>query len=209
MPRALLAGETRIRIARQHWYVFLPPLAVSLLVLVVVGLIDAVSPGDVGGHSLGLPKEVIALVAVLFVAAVLSLRYLRWRYTTFTLTDRRVLVNRGVLSRFSKSIALDRVQDVRVTQGPLARLFRAGTVEIESAGREGTEMLRHIRDPVGFSDALQLQAQGLRTGQATVAWAPAVAPPGAPPAGYAPPGAGPGYAPPPPGYTPPSGGVTG
>ncbi|HEY6378089.1 MAG TPA: PH domain-containing protein [Candidatus Dormibacteraeota bacterium] len=209
MARALLAGETAIRTARQHWYVFLPPLAVSLLVLGVAGSIVAVSPGDVGGHSLNLPKEVIALVAVLFVAAVLTLRYLRWRYTTFTLTDRRVVVSRGVLSRFTKSIALDRVQDVRVTQGLLARVFQAGTVEIESAGRDGADMLRHILDPVGFSDALQLQAQGMRTGQATVAWAPVAGPPGAPPAGYAPPGAGPGYTPPPPGYNPPSGGLTG
>ena len=214
MPRALLQGETEIRTVRQHWYVFLPHLALSVLVLVVVGLIVAVSPGDVGGHSLSVAKQTIVLVAVLFVAVLLTLRYLRWRYTTFTLTDRRVIVSRGVLSRFSESIALDRVQDVRVRQGLVARIFKAGTVEIESAGRDGREVIRHVSDPVGFSDALQLQAQALRTGQmGGLGWAPAASAADPPPAGstpsgaslpgYSPPGAGSDYVPPPPGYNPP------
>lgn len=215
MPRALLQGETEIRTVRQHWYVFLPLLTLSVLVLVLVGVIIAVSPGDVGGHSLGTAKVAIVLIAVLFVAVLLTLRYLRWRYTTFTLTDRRVLVSRGVLSRFSESIALDRIQDVRVRQGLVARVFKAGSVEIESAGRDGREMLRHVSDPVSFSDALQLQAQALRTGQTGASgWAPGAGAAGSPPSGYtpsgtaalpgySPPGAGPDYVPPPPGYNPP------
>jgi uncharacterized membrane protein YdbT with pleckstrin-like domain len=205
MSRVLVSGETELRTVRQHWYVFLPSLAVSLLILIVIGLLIGVSPGDVAGRSLRVTKEAAGLAAALFVAAVLTLRYLRWRYTTYTLTDRRVLVSRGVLSRFTESIALDRVQDVRVRQGLLARVFKAGSVEIESAGRDGHEVLRHVRDPVGFSDALQLQAQGLRTGQpGMTAWSPAVAPPPTSFSGYTPPGGAAGYVPPPPGYNPPN-----
>lgn len=210
MAKQLLAGEQEIQTTRQHWSVFVPALAAGLGVVVVTFVILKVLPADIGGHSLHSIKVVVGLAVALVVAVVLTLRYLRWRFTTYTITNHRVLVSRGVLSRYMESIALDRIQDVSVNQGLVARVFKAGNVEIESAGRDGSEKLRHINDPVGFSNTLQASAQALRTGQPYMpGQAGAASAPGglSGQQGYVPP-TGPGYTPPPPGYNPPGqGGV--
>jgi uncharacterized membrane protein YdbT with pleckstrin-like domain len=202
----LLANEREIRLARQHWAVFLPTVLVLLAVAVITAVILIVLPGSVSGHDIGTVKAVIGLVIGLFVVGAFLLRYLRWRYTTYVLTDKRILLSRGILSRYTESITLDRIQDTAITQSLIGRMFKAGTVEIESAGRDGSEELALIMDPVGFSNTLQAAVEAHRTGQpmpGTGAPPPAMAPPGGGSyQGYVPPGgAGSG---PPPGYGPPS-----
>lgn len=208
----LLDNEREIRLARQHWAIFVPTLLVLLLVVVAATVILILIPGTVSDRSTGTVKTVIGLVIGLFVVAAFLLRYLRWRFTTYVLTDKRILLSKGILSRYTESITLDRIQDTATSQSLIGRVFKAGTVEIESAGRDGTERLTLIHDPVGFSNTLQQAVEAHRTGQP-------VLPPGAPPGPGQPPGGGAyqGYVPPggagsgpPPGYGPPprsSGGV--
>ena len=181
--KQLLQGEEVVRVARQHWSVFVPQVAVTVVALAVLGIIVAVLPGTVGDRSLHDIKLLLVLIGLLVAAVGLTFRWARWRYTTFTLTNRRVVVSRGVLSRYMESITLDRIQDVRVTQGFGARLVHSGDVEIESAGRDGSAVLHVIYDPVGFSNDLQHAAELHRTGQP---WS-------APGSAFTP---GPGYSPP-------------
>ena len=140
----LLANEREIRLARQHWAVFLPTVLVLLAVAVVTAVILVLLPRSVSGHDIGTVKAVIGLVIGLFVVGAFLLRYLRWRYTTYVLTDKRILLSRGILSRYTESITLDRIQDTAISQSLIGRMFKAGTVEIESAGRDGTEMLHRV-----------------------------------------------------------------
>lgn len=212
--KQMLPGEETLRTTRQHWSVFVPAVAVVIVVLVVLGALLKVLPSDIGGRSLHNVKLALLLAAILVVTIAGSLRFMRWRYTTFTLTNKRVLVSRGVLSRYLESIALDRIQDVSVSQGLLERIFKAGNVEIESAGRDGAEILRLIADPLGFSNDLQQATEMHRMAGLGMAPTPgqvggAAGGGGYPQAGYAPPGGTPpAYQPPAPGYTPPrSGGV--
>ena len=203
MPR-LLDNEHELRVARQHWAVFLPTVLVLLGVLIVTIVILVLFPGSVSGHSTGSIKGGVGLVIGLFVVAVFLLRYLRWRYTTYVLTDRRVLLSRGILSRYTESITQDRIQDTATRQNVFGRIFKAGTVEIESAGRDGSERLRMIMDPVGFCNTLQAAVDAHRSGQPMVPQGSPAAPvpPGAATyQGYVPPG-GSGSGPPP-GYGPP------
>jgi len=204
VAKHLLAGEEEVRTTRQHWVVFVPVTALAVVVVGVGALILKLLPATARGHSLHTVKVSIAIALAVVMGGVLLVRWLRWRFTTFVLTNHRIVVSRGVLSRHVESIALDRVQDTSVDQGLLARVFRAGNVEIESAGRDGSEVLRTIHDPVGFSNSLQYAVEARRTGQpysGSMAGAPQP-PMGAPPQGYAPPAGGPGSGPPP-GYGPP------
>ena len=192
--RKLLQDEREIRVARQHWSVFISVVGGCLLVVAVIAGLGRVLPSHVSSVSIDSAKTFVLVLAIAGAAAVLTTRWLRWRYTTFTLTDRRVMVGTGVLSRHTESIALDRVQDTAVRQSLLARIFRAGDVEIESAGRDGTEVLARIHDPQGFSNDLLNAVEAHRTGRPYLA---GEAPPGGPvPQGYTPPGTA-GYGPPP------------
>lgn len=203
MPK-LLDNEREIRIARQHWAVFVPTVLILIAVAAVTAVLLLVIPTTVSGHDIGAIKAIIGLIIGLFIVAAFLLRYLRWRYTTYILTDRRILLSKGILSRHTESINLDRIQDTATTQSFIGRIFKAGTVEIESAGRDGAEKLALIMDPVGFSNTLQSAVEAHRMGQPVLppSGAPAAgAPSGGPYQGYVPPGgAGSG---PPPGYGPP------
>jgi membrane protein YdbS with pleckstrin-like domain len=199
MVRKLLQDEREIRVARQHWSVFIPTAAGSLVVVGVLAALVAVLPTHVSSVAIGGAKTLVLVLGIAVAAIVLTVHWLRWRYTTFTLTDRRVMVGTGVLSRHTESIALDRVQDTAVRQSLLARVFRAGDVEIESAGRDGTEVLARIHDPQGFSNDLLNAVEAHRMGRPyPTGDAPS---PGPAPQGYEPPGAA-GYGPPM-GYGPP------
>lgn len=201
----LLPGEELLRVARQHWAVFLPTL-LACVAAVVVGLLLVIHvlPTTVAGRSLNDVRLAVGLAIVLSATVVLSLRWLRWHFTTYILTSRRVVVSQGMLSRYTESIALDRIEDTAVRQGVFGRLGRAGDVEIESAGREGGELLHLIGDPVGFANELQAAVEAHRTGRHPAA--PWQAGGTALPEGYTPPGGGrsaQGFGPPA-GYEPPA-----
>jgi membrane protein YdbS with pleckstrin-like domain len=197
--RKLLQDEREIRVARQHWSIFIPVVGGCLLMVGVLAGLAVVGPSHVSGLPLDSAKTFVVALGLAGAALTLTVRWLRWHYTTFTLTDRRVVVGAGVLSRHTESIALDRVQDTAVRQSLVARIFRAGDVEIESAGRDGSEVLANIHDPQGFSNDLLNAVEAHRTGRP---YGGDDEPTGAPaPQGYAPPGAA-GYGPPP-GYRPP------
>ena len=183
MPQ-LMPGEHPIRVTRQHWTIFIPIGLVSAGALIVGLVLLAIAPSSVSGHDLGEVKLLIGLALVLVVGATVLVRWVQWRCLTYSLTDHRIVVRRGILSRFTESIALDRVQDSGVRQRLLARLLKFGDVEIESAGADGTEVLRHIADPVGFSNDLLVAIEARRLGQPV----PGVGDVGGAGGSYAPPG---------------------
>jgi uncharacterized membrane protein YdbT with pleckstrin-like domain len=84
----------------------------------------------------------------------LDIQYVRWRSETYTVTDQRVILRRGVLGRFTKSIALNRVQDITTSQGMFARMFGYGTIEVESAGKDGAEVLTFVPQAGEFRNAI-------------------------------------------------------
>ena len=186
MPQ-LMPGEHPIRVTRQHWTVFIPLGMVCAGALLVGIVLLAITPSHISGHDIGQVKLLIGLALALVVGATALVRYVQWRCLSYTLTNFRIVVSRGILSRYTESIALDRIQDSGVRQRLLARMLAFGDVEIESAGRDGSEVLHHIADPAGFSNDLLLAIESRRTGQ------PLAAPAGRPDldpgdGSYAPPG---------------------
>jgi uncharacterized membrane protein YdbT with pleckstrin-like domain len=154
-----MPDEEVLVVTRQHWSIVAP----ALVAITVVGVAAVVGvllvPRHVGGVDVGgaraVAATVIAVVAVVLVAA----RYLRWRFTRYVLTTRRILLERGVLSRDVESIALDRIQNTIIHRPLGDRIIGAGNIEIESAGRDGTEQLVRVPRSEQFYARL-LQAMG-------------------------------------------------
>jgi uncharacterized membrane protein YdbT with pleckstrin-like domain len=144
MATHLLEGETEIAVEREHVLVVLPTvIGVAACTVVLLFLLQLI-PRHLLGHDIIGARVVVDVVVAVLVAGWLLVRVLRWRLRTYTLTTHRIILSRGVLSRVTESIGLDRVQDT-VMRRPLAdRLIRAGNIEIESAGRDGVEVLRLI-----------------------------------------------------------------
>ena len=164
MPQ-MMPGERPIRTTRQHWTVFIGAGLASLVALAVGIVLLVVTPGSFRGHSLHDIKLFIGLALGVVVVAIALVRWVQWRSTSYTLTSHRIISRRGVLSRYTESIALDRIQDSCVRQRLVGRVFGFGDLELESAGRDGAEVLHHVADPAGFSGDLLLAIEARHTGQ--------------------------------------------
>ena len=133
--------EKVIRNLRQHWRRVAGPV---VLAPIVVGL------ASYGWFSLpdNSARKVlrwIILAAALVILVWWSLRpFLVWLTTRYVITDRRVLMRQGVLSRNGRDVPMSRVNDVSFSHTVVERLFGSGTLVIESAGERGQVTLTDV-----------------------------------------------------------------
>ncbi|MGZ4447247.1 MAG: PH domain-containing protein [Nocardioides sp.] len=137
-PKKLLSDdETVVLETHPHWKKLVLPVAELLAVLALAGFLVAVVDGT-------LARQVIVGLAVLLAVGLTLVPFLRWRSTLFVLTDKRVVVRSGVLSRTGRDIPLTRVNDVTFHHDLLERLLGCGTLVVESAGERGQVQLTDV-----------------------------------------------------------------
>jgi membrane protein YdbS with pleckstrin-like domain len=141
-PTRLLApGEEVYLDSLPNWsYLFWPAV---LTVLVLAGCVAVVvlwgsAPIWVGWVLLG-----IGLCAVAYFGA----RYVVYRTTSFVVTSQRIVYRTGAVRRTGREIPIGRVQDVTYHQTVVERIVRAGSLTVESAGRQGRDPFPDISRP--------------------------------------------------------------
>ena len=73
----------------------------------------------------------------------------------YTLTDSKIEIDQGLISRTTRNIPLRNIQDVSVTTTIPQRLLRFGNVVIDNASEAGgTTVLRNIPDPRRHADLI-------------------------------------------------------
>ena len=84
------------------------------------------------------------LCLILSLAGVGLIIFLVWwiktRGTELTVTNERVSLRKGILSRFTNDVYLTDVRNVQIYQSFGQRIFGVGSVAISSAGNEGIEI---------------------------------------------------------------------
>mgnify|MGYP001792861872 CR=1 FL=1 len=153
----LLPGERVLASARRHWVVLVRPILTVILGAVIAAVVAAFLPLN------GELRLFVLLGVVLLAVIVLNLYFWRWRSQQYILTDQRVVLNEGLISRFSRSILLDRIQDLTTYQGLWGRAWGFGDIELESAGREGGEWLHMVPRPQQLRNAIVAQMEARRT----------------------------------------------
>jgi uncharacterized membrane protein YdbT with pleckstrin-like domain len=93
---------------------------------VVAGIVTAIAEGSVDVAT------VIIVVMVVFGLMVL-VGFIRRLSTTYTITNRRLTIESGVLSRDLHQTRLARVQNVNLRQNVLERILRVGDVDFDTA----------------------------------------------------------------------------
>src|SRR5215813_2265504 len=137
----LTEGEHVVLRLHQHWKTVLRPtliLAATVVALLVLLLfVTAIRDSAPGRIALG----VAALGVVLtWVARPL----LRWWTTSYELTNRRLRLRAGILTRTGRDFPLSKISDVSYAQGLLDRLLGCGRLIVESPGERGQLVLTEI-----------------------------------------------------------------
>jgi uncharacterized membrane protein YdbT with pleckstrin-like domain len=103
----------------------------GLLVSLLAGVVAGVA-GRIIDHHVQ-TAWVIAAVVVVFVAAAAT-GQLRRIATTYSITDRRLTIETGLLSRDLHQTRLERIQNVNARQSMFERALGIGTVDFDTAG---------------------------------------------------------------------------
>lgn len=138
--KILLDDEEVEAETRTHMKVLFVPFLIGLALMLIGGyFVGAV--GDSGG---GTPRLVgLVVLGVLFVWGTL-LPFLRWLTWTYTLTNRRLIEQKGILTRSGRIIPLARINDVAYEKGVVDRMLRCGTLIIHDASQQSGLQLRDI-----------------------------------------------------------------
>ena len=133
-------GETVVYEGRLHWIVYLTP-----MIILGVGIGVAAS----GLYAGGLALLVIGLFSLL-------VAWVRAVSSEFAVTNRRVVIKIGWLSRRTIELNMSKVESVQVDQDIFARLLNYGTITVIGTG--GTkEPFALIDAPLSFRHAVQEQ----------------------------------------------------
>ena len=124
-----------------HAKTLIRPLAVAVLVVAAALVAEVLIPY---GTAATLARLAVAVVAILFLMLWLMVPVLRWRTTVFELTNRRLRMRDGIITRHGRDIPLVRINDVSFEKGLLDRLLGSGRLVVESAGEHGQIVLTDI-----------------------------------------------------------------
>jgi uncharacterized membrane protein YdbT with pleckstrin-like domain len=104
-----------------------------------------------------LPPWALAIPVVIFLWP--GVRALRRRLTCTVISGDRLRYETGVTSKTTRNIQLSKVQDVRVDQHLLQRLWNVGNLSIETAGETSRLTIPNVDDPQSLADEIMNRVQ--------------------------------------------------
>jgi uncharacterized membrane protein YdbT with pleckstrin-like domain len=136
----------------------------ALLAFYLGGLVLALVIGAAVGFGASVPVGVLCGVVVTVV--VLIVGFVRRIGTTYMVSNQRLYIRRGILSKRVQQTRIDRVQNVNTDQSILQRVLRFGTVDFDTAGTDGSDFrfigIGNPDDVVAAVDTAQREAAASR-----------------------------------------------
>ena len=145
--KQLLPGENLIVLARQHPLVLFKPVLINAIALALLIGLSVYSEQTWFLALYGIP-----LIYLIW-------RFLSWHRKEYILTDRRVVLQEGVLSVSSFDASLDKINNVYHNQSFLGRLLNYGDVGLETASEVGTTTFELLSQPVNFKNSIVRQRE--------------------------------------------------
>jgi uncharacterized membrane protein YdbT with pleckstrin-like domain len=161
----LSSGETVVYETRLHWMVMCAPcIAASVVGVLGLGLlVRAVSTMSDKSSNSGTIAGVGVLLLVV-AASMVAVAFWKRSATEMAVTNRRVLVKVGIVTRRSIEIMLSKIESIRVDQSLMGRMFNFGTIVLRGTG--GTpEPFEKIAHPMEFRRQVQEQIDKLPEGR--------------------------------------------
>jgi uncharacterized membrane protein YdbT with pleckstrin-like domain len=127
-------GEHVIYEGHPSWRALFGFYFLGLIVAAGVGVIAAIAASTALGAAIGVGVFVLVLVV----------GYLRRITTRYLITNRRLQIRRGLLSKNIEETRVDRVVDVTVRQSVWARVLAIGSVDFDNASAQQGDLFRFV-----------------------------------------------------------------
>jgi hypothetical protein len=146
----IVRGKRRAELFRAIWQ----PVLIAIFML-IVGLALLLVPTAL--PSVALTALIIAIFPLINTVRV----YLDWYNERYAITNRRVMLIKGIINKHVSDSALEKVNDVVLVQSVVGRLLGYGDVEIITGSDIGVNLFQRITRPVNFKREMLNQKESL------------------------------------------------
>lgn len=138
--KLMIDGESIVVTTRTHIKVLFVPFLILLVVAGGAGYLAATF-WDKAGHTVSWVFIAVALVLIIWRSVLPFISWLSW---TYTVTNKRLVEQRGILTRSGRVIPLNRINDVAFEKNLNDRILGCGTLIIHDASDQAGLELRDI-----------------------------------------------------------------
>lgn len=140
-PENVLAKDEHVVLHRHpHWGRLTIPALVLIIASAAAAFVAAyVNTLNWEQTAKNIVFAVIAAIWLILIGWLTVWPFLNWWTTHFVITDRRVMYRHGLITRSGIDIPLARINSVEFRHGLFDRIFRTGTLIIESASQDPFE----------------------------------------------------------------------
>jgi len=139
--KLLTEGEREVLSIRTHVKVLTGSAMVLIVTCAATGFLLAVSRNT---SVVGPLRILIGVLAVAVFVFLVLLPFGKWLAHTYTITNRRLVEQRGILTRTGRVIPWNRVNDIAFEKSLLDRIFGCGTLIIHDASEQSGLRLRDV-----------------------------------------------------------------
>ncbi|MDD3984629.1 MAG: PH domain-containing protein [Methanobacterium sp.] len=100
----------------------------------------------------------ILIVALLFLSILWS--FLSWKSTCYILTDKRVIIKSGIISKKNIYMHYNKIQDIIVSQGIVQRITSSGDIQIYGGHDRTTLFLKNTQKPKEIENRINQKIAG-------------------------------------------------
>jgi uncharacterized membrane protein YdbT with pleckstrin-like domain len=148
----LEAGEHIIFQGHPSWRsilgFYLKGLALVVVAAAVAGVATRVADDEVD-------TGLVTLVAIALLVVVLIAGYVKRMFTTYTITNHRLHIRRGIIARAVQQTLINRVQNVNTHQSVIQRMLQIGNVNFDTAAGDDYDFeFAGVADPGEVVDSV-------------------------------------------------------
>ena len=114
---------------------------------------------------------IVVLVFAVVTALTILVGFVRRMFTVYTITNQRLRIQRGIISRNVQQTRIERVQNVNTDQGMVDRILQVGAVDFDTAGTTDADFrfdgVGNPEDVIAAVDRAQREHSRLAGGQPT------------------------------------------
>lgn len=133
-------GEQIIFQGHPSWRAILAFYLKGVVIAAVLGLI---------AYLIGASGMQVFLIVLVIIGIAVLVGFIKRMATTYTITNRRLNIKRGIFARDIQETRLERVQNVNYNQGVIQRVLKVGDVDFDTAASDSENefVFNGVADP--------------------------------------------------------------
>jgi len=144
-------NEKIILVSRQHWFILISSIFLELLTILAISIIITLTLIFIPTAS---PLLALGYLLLFIPLAFMAHDIMVWTNRQYIVTNRRVMQVAGVFNKSVTDSSLEKVNDVKMEQSAMGRVFEYGDIEILTASELGANLFKRIGEPVIFKTVM-------------------------------------------------------